>query len=661
MRQLVARKEEITIVNEELSLSTLTLSGYTPIWGGATVPVGGYVMLQFTYNGSAYALIQYRKGETLNSTYITNLGLSLNVIPIFIESTNANQFSMFINDQIIAAVDATVVFNSKLFNGSVLILRERETANSGFAITFVESTYGLFTSTSTSNLNYNIPTEQISLGDEVALELDNETALGVDIQGWDIKNPARPKISVSNSFSIPRTLNNEKLTGFGDSLQSKSNNLYETWRANYYIDNALVINNGKLTVERITPNRIHCRIVGKESVWDRMKETTWDDFMEGYFKWLIEEKSFPVGPATYSTLITTLTTVNDHLLIPFMYSHFFEQDYFDTGTIEEQNDTLMINLLGVDGGHICTYIKSLFEYINYRYDVNFFPSVEGSIFDDAVISKLYIQNRHIKIKRTTTTFEMYCSPFTKKGLTEQIEDKASKNVYDFVLMVIQQTNAIVDRLSENEIALRSFDSINNVTAVNWGGLIEKDYEFTPSLDGIAQVNTIDFSKYSQSVADGSLRRQLFCYNRNIEGEKELFKINAFVPRFANYLGLAIPALYEKESFDEFTLLGNDSTNTVSIKLRYKDYYSNSLRTKTIPIAAFYGLNNSYTQYESIIAYPKVFKIRKWLDINDVNEIEFFKRVYIPELGGNFFINKISGFNPEKSRSATEVELIYIPE
>ena len=73
----------------------------------------------------------------------------------------------------------------------------------------------------------------------------------------------------------------------------------------------------------------------------------------------------------------------------------------------------------------------------------------------------------------------------------------------------------------------------------------------------------------------------------------------------------------------------------------------------------YGLSGEYYGLESILEYPVYYEVKKWLTLYDITELEFFKKYYIRELNGCFFLNKISGFNPEKSNEPTTIELIKV--
>ena len=91
-------------------------------------------------------------------------------------------------------------------------------------------------------------------------------------------------------------------------------------------------------------------------------------------------------------------------------------------------------------------------------------------------------------------------------------------------------------------------------------------------------------------------------------------------------------------------------------------YQNDVSYETTPItlkkSAHYSLNDEYNTLAKMVEYPVFYKVEKWLNLNDIFQLKFFRKYFIRELNGYFFINKISGYNP-KSKKATTIELIKI--
>ena len=43
------------------------------------------------------------------------------------------------------------------------------------------------------------------------IDIDDETAIGITLQSYDIKEPSQRKVNITNSFTIPLTTNNNKI------------------------------------------------------------------------------------------------------------------------------------------------------------------------------------------------------------------------------------------------------------------------------------------------------------------------------------------------------------------------------------------------------------------------------------------------------------------
>ena len=49
-------------------------------------------------------------------------------------------------------------------------------------------------------------------------DIDDKTAIGIDLQAYDFKDPGKLKVNVSNSFSIPATAVNLRILEIGNPL-----------------------------------------------------------------------------------------------------------------------------------------------------------------------------------------------------------------------------------------------------------------------------------------------------------------------------------------------------------------------------------------------------------------------------------------------------------
>lgn len=75
----------------------------------------------------------------------------------------------------------------------------------------------------------------------------------------------------------------------------------------------------------------------------------------------------------------------------------------------------------------------------------------------------------------------------------------------------------IDIIWRYDNCLNRMDDLLTAPEIDFSGNIEKDsIKFNPTVDGIAQNNTIDFTEYSNKIQKGSSLRNIQCLNQNVE-------------------------------------------------------------------------------------------------------------------------------------------------
>ena len=120
---------------------------------------------------------------------------------------------------------------------------------------------------------------------DIDVDIDDQTAIGIDFQSYDIKEPGKNFINISNTFTIPLTANNKAIFGNAQDPQSLATDIYEESICNYWIDNEQLIKNSKCRVEEIQ-DRISIFIFEKDDIWDTLKGVKWNDFIPDFITWL---------------------------------------------------------------------------------------------------------------------------------------------------------------------------------------------------------------------------------------------------------------------------------------------------------------------------------------------------------------------------------------
>ena len=592
----------------------------------------------------------------------------------------------------------------------------------------------------------------------VDIDIDDATAIGITLQAYDIKEPGKRKINITNTFTIPITAHNLAQIGYAGDPQFTSTLVYDAMYFDYWIDNEHLINNYKLRVMEVG-ERISLFVFQKEDVWDNMRLLKWGEFTTEFLAWLKLAKSYPSESSpsmvAIATFLNTYKNNTTGLVLPFFYGNLYNHVYNKIGDTKsfslsetqtiftlnadftyqltnwdssgsnnvsavlingdppvypfliEPGDTVDfeitkltsgesadLSFFGADvyledktniwlkyypaaesspanGGHFCAFAKTIFEFIQYKYDVNFCVNevgLAGNIWDDTYASSVYVPVRNIDVRFHYTGLSVtgfYFDTITGGEFLPEtgLEDKPDKSLYDFVNAFFQHFNIIKDEieiLGEPAIKLSRFDDIKTLApVVKFTGRFSGTPKFKPFVDGFAQENLIKFDNIYPEGNPLINSRTVTCLNKNLDATSDLFSIDSYIPAFVPITGGVIPDLSTTESFSTFEFLINSGLSTNSIRIRISEDSDAQDTSMQLYKAAIYSLSGEYTFLNEIMARPRFYEVQKWLTLNDIKAIEFFKQYFIQELNGSYFINKISGFNPKKSNEPTKIELIRI--
>jgi hypothetical protein len=660
MRRLTAYREKYSQVPSTATFGRLTI---VEKLGSATIQTTTSLVLgfRFEYNYTKYAVVISKEGGSeLTASNLAAIGVSPDEVVINVEMKKyrfaiASKwiFSGLISAMVSSITGMTIVSRVSDSSATTTILQS-DTSEAQKVVTGIANVNSaLLNSVTASTVSNEIYTTVATKYDFFDLHIDDKTSIGITYQGFKPESPDQIGFKFSNSFSIPRTANNDKITGFG----GISNDVYDPWFVNYIIDNDKIISSGKIKVTEITKDRINCTIAAKSSVWDRLKSDKWPDFIAGMWYWFIKPEN-----NTWSGFLDEFNFSTSSFAIKAIYGDLHGDSEMELITRDEQYKSAALNeivfkISGFDGGQICTLVKTIFDYIRVKYDIDMVTY--STVFDN--ISP-YFQNRYVKIYRGLASPYTFATVYTRgysNGSTEGVKsDKASKSVYDFVKEFIIHSGCVVDVIDDTTIALNRMDDLMLAPVVDFSGNIEKDsIVFTPSIDGISQNNIIDFSEYSSKIQKGSLQINIPCLNQNVETTSQFLELKEFAPpayldRDKNVLGL-----FEEGSWNNFTFL-QDSGETASYDcLAYFNLTNELSTTKTLSIAKI--MDVGYSLWAEMIKKPRKYRIKKWLTSSDIKNIKLFQRYWIQELQGYFMLLKVNGLNPEKSNEATEMEFIQI--
>lgn len=517
------------------------------------------------------------------------------------------------------------------------------------------------------------------------VDIDNNTSIGITFENYDIKEPGKRKLKYSNDFSIPKTPNNLKIIGFAGNIHFTDNTVYEKLTIDYWIDNEYIIESSFCCVDSVTPDRINMYVYDKIDFWDLIKDYDIQTFETELLVWLNVTYNIPIGvdPWSGTSIVTFLgdtTGTAKGIQVPYFATNLY---YYDpnggTSYLESDGETVIVNNLSLKSGHVCFYILTILEFLESKFSVNFARATQSNatIFDDTVIQGVYVPLRDIMIVPTNDQFGALNGFYYVNNLLsttfqpyENLEFAKDKTVNDLILSFFKHFNIIVDTVNyqgTNYISLHRFDDFRTANVpIDWSGGIKEIVSFKPKIEGYSQKNIIKFDSIYENGDSLQNSRSILCLNENIEKESELYTIDAHIPAFFTTTYGTYANVGQEKSFETFIFFCNYGTTSSAINIRMDSVVMGGFipqppdETMTFPLAALISLAApEFSLLDSIIAYPRVYEIKKYLKTSEIHDFKFFRQYYIQELGASFYVNKISGYNPEDSKDATTLELIQI--
>lgn len=500
------------------------------------------------------------------------------------------------------------------------------------------------------------------------VDIDDNTAIGITLQSYDIKEPNKRKSSTSNSFTIPLTITNNHIFGYPNNIHSTSKKIYEPLIADYWVNGYQLITKGIVRVEEVS-DRITLFLIQKLDLWDNLKLITWPQFAQEYIDWIN-----PQIQVNYSQLISDSVNSESGLFLPCWLGQLSTQLSEDGSYYIEDAANLWLQYKDINGGHFSIYAKSIFEFIEYKYDVKFLTSggvFAGNIFDDEYVKSIYTPIRSLGVKAvynsTTGVHEGFKLAFIGNDFKPlESGDKTDKTLHDFVTAFFQIFNVIVEEVGD-EIRLARWDQLINQPPIDWSPkLSDGVIKFKPSISGYTQSNKIKFGSIFEGGSEDLNSKLISCLNKNLDAKSDLFTIDANIPPFVQSYGGIIPNLSDAKTFETFQFFisayeseGVKAKTTAYIATHFDDGVTKESALNYMQMPSVYSIENEYQLLSEVLKYPEYREVSCWLTINDIINLRFYAQYYFQQLGGSYFINKIAGFNPSKSLVATKLELIKV--
>lgn len=545
----------------------------------------------------------------------------------------------------------------------------------------------------------------LRINGEIA-DIDEDTAIGIDLQAYDFKDPGKLKVNVSNTFSLPATAKNMRILGSPGSPSRVDNTVYNRISVDYQVKNKVYISNGSARVESIKKGRINMFVAQRPGFIDRMKAITLTQFLQQWFKNYFENTTF----ADYQALVNAYAEGHNGVILPAMIGtladlpdekgRVVEYFGFDNGS-EIVNEIVMRVQHHDEGwvahsGHFCIFIEPLFKYFEeyFNVDLNSASPAVYSLFNDNVFKSLYIPCRNINIVDGTPMLEfVQFNPNSNLRPLNDVEPYVDLSAFDLFAEALKLLGYGVEEVGTGFELVR-LDQMGAVPISGdlLPGYMEAGYrselEYKPGIDGYGQQNIIKMEP-ADNAGEMAGARVLVSNNENSEAKKDLFTVNAYVPTFFRgwFLFLYdyfVPAMREAKSVEKLTFFRSSERRVIfTVSGKYQTIPPEEVQQYPRRIQGFvprgdysstpdwqvggylfapeaYSVSAEYNFLEGIINSPETYKVKRWVTSSQMENFRKIATYYVPELGGWFYVNKIKGFNPVKSKQPVEFELIKVP-
>lgn len=480
---------------------------------------------------------------------------------------------------------------------------------------------------------------QIYINNEL-IKIDSKTAVSLNLVNFDISKIGERFYNYTNSFSVPAA-GNESIFGFASHPSTTTDVPYNAMTIDLYADGLKVINSGNCYVEYYSDGYYYMTVTDSKSVIQTMKDTKLDS--------TFITSNYSLNASTPVRSLMTATT-------GFKLDLFFNDNHIIEADDDEYNYLWNYDILTV-------YVKYVFN--KFATDNGF--TFTGGLYTDSNFEKLRMSVYQCIISKSTIYY-----------LTA-ISINPNKSFYDLFKEVLKIFCATY-KISGNTITISRLDDIDTSDYVDWSDKLISISKKSFMLSGTGQNNYIRYDNQEKAGEDLN-QTTIICNNENIDLEKEILDINAFVYPFiyvdgySNFTNQQTIYLPENKSIqgsdgeyvrdiDGFIFVTDGTTKVpadVVVKI-LQGVLSTSytvLSSDNIYFPTYYNSSNDYVMVSKMLTNTELYVVKMLINSIDLYDFNPLKLVYIKQLGGKFYVNKISNRLLNSADKSATVELIKI--
>lgn len=543
---------------------------------------------------------------------------------------------------------------------------------------------------------------QIYIND-ILVDIDQETAMGVNFTGFSTGNLGNISLSHTNSFTIPLTNHNHKAIGFVDNMNLNTKQVQGSWYGNrsfkMYVDGLLVFT-GKVYVDEITDGRINLYVV---------RDRDFANILQSYTMWEATQAIVDVlndelgelygGNATWSNIVNFMATGTHTVWLPYVVgtlnkqypynkfdseaqTHSCGNKYEDTDNddlkerfnlnSENRLTTEVITNDTVVGDYKtgCIYVKLY----------NLITTVLGNLgwqvtFDSNVYTTL--ANQFIRIPDIVTYMDLTTYKFSFAAndsyhykINDPAETSSKKISFLDLIKYVCQEYCLLFNTEGNTVAFHSIQNIADTTTqhIKINKILTRNF-YIPN---VPQQSMITY----EALGDGSTLtggKEIISHNQNIEKGFEstvLFSIKRFLPAYFTYLyddGQVQTNTYALNTVDpeynkKFIVVQKAATQT-NYQVKVCRYFLGN--EDAVYVRLYRAINRTvdelgyWDQFASMCEYPDRVIVTAILNPYEVNIFRPWNKMSFNTLPGEWLVESISEYNPRLDNPEVKITAVRL--
>ena len=515
-------------------------------------------------------------------------------------------------------------------------------------------------------------------------EIDNDTAIGITIRGLDFDNPESLGLNYSSRFTIPSTVQNDKILGFADNVNQYTLNQggkpYAYHGASIYIDGILAMK-GKLYVDGYSSGRYSVAIVDSRDLYDELEsldfindDTCVTSIIADSVNQILDTSSID----DFDDLIGFCATGTNEIWMPYAAGTLFHQ--FPYEKVDDDNVSTIADKYPEDGTCLEDYNKFVTEYItgssvvgNYKtghFYVNVKFMIEtiyesmGVLIElpsDIPSDYLCLPDMIVYYDSVNQKYRFAANTTYRRNVGDNEPEPTDRNFLSFVKMYIAEYCMVVDSYFDTQSRKYKYEYnfFSGIAGSNKIKLnqISKPDSVSYKMD-IPQESWITYSTLGNENDSSSVGGRLIT-SINVSADKggsdtSLFTIDRYLAAYMTYVDndnvteTKLLATNDPEISKQFVMVRRGSISPYTVTVSRYNSVSNPVSVSVnlyTAVQATVGTEDYWDVYADIVYSPVRIGVEVAMDPSIMSGIKQFGTVSFSGLSGVWYVTEIGSYNP----------------